>query len=222
MANPPPPQKPPTVPVVYHGLPALLSYLVPGLGQIYQGRVAKGVLFMVCVYGLFFYGMALGHWRNVYLPDTAANNNPLGLWPTGANLYNRPQYLAQFWVGVVAWPAVYQYAAYDQTFTPPEEDEILRGPPDPDRPGEQRSWLGRAWSFVASFERTPDERVLNKLQTEGDKTWDLGWVYTVIAGVLNVMVIYDALAGPAFVPLAGQPAAGPPKETGAKHAAARA
>ena len=48
-------------------LGALLSYLVPGLGQIYQGRVAKGVLFLVCLYGLFFYGMYLGSWNNVYL-----------------------------------------------------------------------------------------------------------------------------------------------------------
>ena len=31
------------------------------------------------------------------------------------------------------------------------------------------------------------------------KRWDIGWVYTVIAGVLNVLVIYDAFAGPAFV-----------------------
>jgi hypothetical protein len=28
---------------------------------------------------------------------------------------------------------------------------------------------------------------------------ELGWVYTVIAGVLNIMVIYDALAGPALL-----------------------
>src|SRR5437763_670048 len=43
---------------------ALLSYLVPGLGQIYQGRVGKGVLFLVCLYALFFYGMFLGRWSN--------------------------------------------------------------------------------------------------------------------------------------------------------------
>ena len=30
-----------------------------------------------------------------------------------------------------------------------------------------------------------------------DKSPDLGWMYTVIAGVLNILVIYDALAGPA-------------------------
>ena len=54
----------------YQPWAAFLSYLVPGLGQIYQGRVAKGILFLVCVYGLFFYGMALGSWKNVYLGDT--------------------------------------------------------------------------------------------------------------------------------------------------------
>ena len=46
----------------------------------------------------------------------------------------------------------------------------------------------------------PSERELNELQRDSDKHWDLGWVYTVIAGVLNVLVIYDALAGPAFGP----------------------
>ena len=34
----------------FHPLAAFLSYLFPGLGQIYQGRIAKGILFFVCVY----------------------------------------------------------------------------------------------------------------------------------------------------------------------------
>ena len=38
-------------------VPGLLSLLVPGLGQMYQGRIGKGVLFFVCIYTLFFYGM---------------------------------------------------------------------------------------------------------------------------------------------------------------------
>ena len=46
-----------------------LSYLIPGLGQIYQGRVVKGVVFFVSLYALFFYGMSLGKWKNVYLPS---------------------------------------------------------------------------------------------------------------------------------------------------------
>src|SRR6188508_3427687 len=41
-------------------LAGFLSYLVPGLGQVYQGRFGKGVLFFACIYVLFFYGNALG------------------------------------------------------------------------------------------------------------------------------------------------------------------
>ncbi len=164
---PPPPDNGP--------LAAVLSYLVPGLGQIYQGRVAKGLLFFVCVHVLFFYGLFLGDRKNVYLPDTARDSNTWGLPRTLANLYNRPHYAGQFWVGVAAWPAIWQYVHnYDpeRQATPPGE----------------------------GFMRQPPEEELQALQTAGDKTWDLAWVYTVIAGVLNIMVIYDAFAGPAFAP----------------------
>ena len=93
--------------------------------------------------------------------------------PLANDLYNRPQYLGQFWVGVVAWPALWQYFNYDKN----QEPETALG----------------------QFERTPSEEALNAVHTEGDKLIDLGWVYTVIAGVLNIMVIYDALAGPALL-----------------------
>jgi hypothetical protein len=153
----------------------LLSYLVPGLGQVIQGRIGKGLLFFVCIYGLFFYGQALGHHKNVFLPDTARENNPWRLPGLLANLYNRPQFAGQFWVGVAVWPAVWQYMQSDQ------------------RPDGQQ--IG---TVFGDYQRTPDEAELNRLQIDGDKTWDLGWIYTVIAGVLNVLVIYDAFAGPAF------------------------
>jgi hypothetical protein len=152
----------------------VLSYLVPGLGQIYQGRVGKGILFMVCLYGLFFYGMYLGDWKNVHLPNSAKDNPPPVNMPNLlANLYNRPQFIGQFWIGIAAWPAIWQYNVHP---APSEET--------------QSTWQ--------DFERTPSEKVLNQLQSDGDKTWDLAWVYTVIAGALNVLVIYDAAAGPAL------------------------
>jgi TM2 domain-containing membrane protein YozV len=156
--------QPPTSP-----LAGLLSYLIPGLGQIYQGRVVKGVLFLVCLYSLFFYGMYLGSWNNVYLRkiDKKPNN---GLMVRGvlADVADRLPFLGQFPIGVVAWPAIWQY---------------LEKP------------MPAAWH---DFMRTPSENRLNELQSQGDKFWDLGWVYTVIAGVLNILVIYDAFAGPAF------------------------
>lgn len=191
MTSSPPASKPtlpPPQPTSF--LAGFLSYLVPGLGQIYQGRVSKGLLFLFSIYGLFFTGMYLGtgevHAKdfqgnekvyritsNVYLPDSAAKNNPWNLpWKWAANLYNRPHFLGQFWVGMVSWPAIWQYINYN-----PNQDS---GP------------------VFGTFMREPREETINALQTAGDKRWDLGWVYTVIAGVLNIMVIYDAYAGPAF------------------------
>lgn len=156
---------------------ALLSYLVPGLGQLYQGRIGKGILFLICVPGMFFYGMAMGHWKNVYLPDTASLPNvtfrgeAISLQGPFKALYYRFQFAGQFWVGVAAWPAIWQYVTFD-----------------PARQG----------GLVGDFERAPSETTLNDLQRESDKRWDLAWVYTVIAGVLNILVIYDAYAGPLF------------------------
>ena len=44
--------------------------------------------------------------------------------------------------------------------------------------------------------QAPTEKMLNDQQRISDKRWDLGYILTVIAGVLNLLVIYDALAGP--------------------------
>lgn len=191
-SNPPPPS--PTLAIG----PALLSYLVPGLGQIYQGRVAKGVLFLVSLYALFFYGMALGQWKNVYIPimvrpadrqypELYKQKNPYGLPLILMNVNGRWQYAGQFWIGIAAWPALYQYYSDVDPAKKVGREEPEANP-----------------SFWKNFQRSPDEDELNLLQTNGDKSWDLAWVFTVIAGALNVLVIYDALAGPAFQPeLAG-------------------
>ena len=46
--------------------------------------------------------------------------------------------------------------------------------------------------------REPSGAAINALNNAGDKRLELAWVYTVIAGVLNILVIYDAVAGPAY------------------------
>lgn len=167
---------------------AVLSYLIPGLGQIVQGRMAKGIVFFVGVYGLFFYGQMLGQNRNVYFGDTGSQAHPgqpaSGLPRVLANLYNRPQFAGQFWVGIAVWPAIYHY--WHDAPVESEQHKAVAGQLD------KLGWLERTQIAL------PEER-LNEYQRDGDKRWDLGWVYTVIAGVLNVLVICDALAGPAFV-----------------------
>jgi hypothetical protein len=197
------PTLPQVPPRVWNPLAALLSYLVPGLGQISQGRVGKGVLFFVCIYALFFYGTALGSGTAkdgkteyritspVYLPYSIDpdqkndRNNPWNLPSVLANLYNRPQFAAQFWVGIAAWPAVWQYMECDPKN--PEATDTIFG----------------------SYQQAPGPETNNAVQTRVGRNIELGWVLTVIAGVLNILVIYDALAGPAFLPVP----AGTPKAT---------
>lgn len=172
------PAKPQSPAVKLDPLAGLLSYLIPGLGQIVQGRVGKGILFFVCLYGLFFYGLSSGQFKNVWLPK--ANNLPdVALFGRSLSglpkaISYRPQFLGQFWIGVAAWPAIIQYAASGPDLN------------DPPRP----------LPILGTYMRTPSEDVLNQLQRDGNKRWDLAWVYTLIAGALNVLVIYDALAGP--------------------------
>jgi hypothetical protein len=103
-------------------LAALLSYLIPGLGQVYQGRIGKGLLFFFSLYVLFFYGQWMGQWKNVWLPD------PRPLPPTDISfrgfawnlegvpkaLSYRPQFLGQFWMGMASWPAILQYRMFDR------------------------------------------------------------------------------------------------------------
>ncbi len=171
---PAPPAEPAPPPSILAGV---LSYLIPGLGQISQGRVAKGVMFMVILLGMFVLGQAMGHWRNVFMPPPEPNEtNPIR--KPLLSIYNRWHFAGQFWIGIAAWPAIWQF--YDMPL-----------------PSEEQS------PFWHTFQRAPksfeDEMQLNEFITDSDKTPDLGWVYTVVAGMLNILVIYDAVMGPAFI-----------------------
>src|SRR5262245_15253308 len=204
----------------------LLSYLVPGLGQIVQGRVGKGLLFLVCIYGLFFYGQYLStasttisgrtyRVTGVYLPDVPPEHAemprfmPLSL----RNLYTRPQFITQFWMGAAAWPAIIQYFHVSR----PETRELERQADDlyasaaaagRDEAEQAEALFAEAREaekkalhpLFGDYQREPSAAALNAVHNAGDKRLELAWVYTVIAGVLNILVIYDAVAGPAFGP----------------------
>jgi hypothetical protein len=174
-------------------LAGLLSYLVPGLGQIVQGRIGKGLLFFVCLYGLFFYGQYLGNWRNVYVTDGTAEQKQQqqGRGRVLEMVADKARFFAQFWIGAAAWPALVQYHAA----LPPQDPHPMLG----------------------FYQRPLPEDDLKIELRNSDKSPDLGWMYTVIAGVLNILVIYDALAGPAHGPIFRS--AGSPTPSGTKEAA---
>ncbi|MSU79502.1 MAG: hypothetical protein EXS16_15600 [Gemmataceae bacterium] len=157
---------------------AFLSYLIPGLGQIVQGRYGKGTLFMASLLGMFMLGQGMGDWSNVYV--YAESNDPNRGPKTAGALMNRWHYAGQFWIGVAAWPALVQHF---EVWVPGRD----------------------TYPLINNFQRMPREADVNILFQNSDKTPDLGWVYTVIAGMLNLLVIYDAYAGPMFPAITRKP-----------------
>lgn len=83
---------------------AILAFLVPGAGHLYQGRVLKSVIYAGCVFGLFGWGMAMAGGQCVSFRPA-----------TGEFAGNRKEfihYLGQVGAGLVALPAVVQYRRY--------------------------------------------------------------------------------------------------------------
>lgn len=162
---------------------AVLAWLVPGLGHWYQGRRSKAVLFFVCILGTFMYGLYMGEGRVVYAS-----------WRPNDR---RLPYLCQVGAGAVALPALVQAQRF--------RNEELRMAADQRALNDQARFFD--W-FMAppevadpqSQNDQPDE--LDTIQKRLNRFFELGTVFTMIAGLLNLLAIYDAWGGPVFSELA--------------------
>jgi TM2 domain-containing membrane protein YozV len=148
-------------------LAAFLAWLIPGLGHLYQGRRAKGLLFMICILGIYLMGFWIGGGKVVYASFRAPDV--------------RFPYLCQIGVGLPALPALVQ------------RHRVLVS-----KPAKPPLWGGfMAPPQVGRSEQEPDQLADWHRALKGD--FELGTLYTMIAGLLNVLAIYDALAGPVFM-----------------------
>jgi hypothetical protein len=168
---------------------AFLAWLVPGLGHLYQGRTAKGLLFVVCIVGTFVYGLMIGEGRVVY----AADVNPLS-----RRFYDRWQYLCQVGVGLPALPALLQTQRRPLDKPPKKapliHDKFMRPPVMVSTvPGLSFESRDDSNNVV----RHPHE--LAKWHYDLGDRFELGTVFTVIAGLLNILAIYDAHGGPLVI-----------------------
>ena len=145
---------------------AFWAWLWPGAGHLYQRRYGKGALFMVCILGTYFFGLTLGGGHVVYASWTKNDK--------------RWQYFCQLGVGAPALPALLQThrvkngnaPLFADVMAPPKhvaESDIV----DDLEGDELAQWHLKLHSF-----------------------FELGTLYTMIAGLLNVLAIYDAYAGP--------------------------
>jgi hypothetical protein len=149
-------------------LAAALSWAVPGLGQLYQGRTFKGWLFMATILGTFLAGMVMGDWKVVYVD-----------WRRGQQ---RWAYVCQAGAGLVAMPALLKSVGGD----------AARG-------------FG-----PAGFMAPPRDEELSDWHRRLGRWFDIGTLYTMLAGMLNVLVVYDALRGPLGSPVGRDPEADEP------------
>jgi hypothetical protein len=146
------------------GVAAFWAWFWPGAGHLYQGRTAKGLVFMVAILTTYFFGLAIGKGNVVYASFRADD------W--------RLQYVCQVGVGLPAIPALVQSFRVAQRQQPIAifGNKRFMAPPAQVRGGggdELSEWHKRP---AMSFE--------------------MGTVYTMIAGLLNILAICDAYAGP--------------------------
>ena len=170
---------------------AFLAYLVPGAGHYYQGRKQKAILFATCILSLFVVGFIIGRGRVVYAyPNTFKVTNLVRLLSKKGRAEIaqestqdfRIHAYAQALVGIPAMPMILQSRIGQK----PVDQQFL-------------------WGFMAPpplgnpNDGNPDW--LSKWNNEDSASFDLGSLYTAVAGLLNLLVIFDAYAGPMPIPI---------------------
>jgi len=161
-----------TIDLKDNALAAFLAWLIPGLGHLYQRRLAKAALFFVMIMGTFLYGIYLGGnsevgWGRVVYAS----------WRTGDQ---RWYYLCQVGVGIPALPALVQANRVRNGGAPLFNNNFMAPP--------------RLDAFAPG-----DGPTVNDLHYKLNRFFELGTVYTMIAGLLNILAIYDAWGGPVFI-----------------------
>lgn len=188
-----------TVPLRDPRWAAFLGWLWPGAGHIYQRRYTKGLLFMICILSTFFFGLLMGRGRVVY-----ASTRPNDF---------RWHYFCQVGVGLPALPALLQaYATQNQgkpwlplcrrypagTFTADGLREFAIIPEG------NTNFSGKP--LVDGFMAPPagpitleTNDVLGMWHSELGHWFEMGTLYTMVAGLLNFLAVYDAFAGPMII-----------------------
>jgi hypothetical protein len=166
----------------------LLAWLVPGLGHCYQGRWAKAVLYFGSIIGLFVLGLYLSGGSYV---DASGMEHKLGY---GRAVYfawrpadRRWHYICQFGAGLPALPALLQASRMNN-----HQKVWWGGFMAPPRPSADRRDNGN--------DPNADQPTRSDLDRWLARRFELGGVLAMIAGLLNVLAIYDACAGPVAPP----------------------
>jgi hypothetical protein len=163
-------------------LAALLAWGIPGLGHWYQGRLAKAALYFLCIVGLFAFGLYL-----------SSSNEPCrqgrGKIGYGRAVYfawrkddHHLAYLCQICVGLPALPALVQANRMAH-----RQEVWLNGFMAPPRP-----------PYMSFEDPNANQPTLDDLNYQL-RGFGVAELFTMVAGLLNVLAIYDAWAGPVVI-----------------------
>ena len=169
--------KPPTYePLRFNPIAGVLAFLIPGAGHVYAGQVTRGVLIGAGILGLFFGGMLIG---GLSIVDSRS-----------PRMENRISFYGQVLVGPAAiivdrlhqsmFKAVDERTRAARALNP---GEVILPPGDP-RNGRNFPIIARA--TPGTDEGPPYVKSLGKVH-------EIGLLYTLVAGMLNLIVIIDAM-----------------------------
>ena len=150
-------------------LAGFLAWLVPGLGHYYQKRYHKAVIFFFCIMPLFIAGCALASSSEIGMA-----RNVYWSWRDADHRY---WWLAQSPLGIATIPSWFQAWQVNSGVNPPILGRFMappqRGRGDP---------LGVAPTIDEIRRAMPH--------------YELGTYFVVIAALMNLLVIFDAVGGP--------------------------
>jgi TM2 domain-containing membrane protein YozV len=153
-------------------LALVLSWLIPGIGHFIIGEKARGLIFALTVQGLFAAGLFIGGIRAIN--------------PVDQPIWTYTQFLAG-WPMLVANPIEKQYAPSvspnDKSKLDALMDTYIAQRPPIDDPSQNEARKTYAKDFIAQ----------HGIFSYHPKVQDIGSVYCGIAGMLNLLVMFDVL-----------------------------
>jgi len=159
-----------------------LAWLVPGWGHYYQGRYHKALIFFLCVMSMFIAGCALGSSsevgtaRNVYFYVRIDRLTLLGYNFPWISADSRFWWLVQAPLGLAAVPSMIQ-AWQVHSGQPPLFGKLMAPP--------------KLWHNDRKGVAPVLDEIRQKLPL-----FELGTYLTAIAGLMNLLIIFDAIGGP--------------------------
>ena len=173
-------------------LALVFAWLVPGLGHLMIGEKARGMIFLVTLHGLFALGLLIGGIRAINPADQP-------IWRYTQFLSGWPMLVSNHFEKTDFEP---NYIDEDQNHQIPMERLYQADRPSALNDDNRAARIAYAKDF---FQKYP-------LFTYHPKIQDIGSVYCGLAGMLNLLVIFDVLlriTGAERIVVGGKPNATP-------------